>query len=192
MRPVIRRRVWPFVFDFLSPFGRRRSLLGRPVPATDVRSPYGRPTIGRSLRWTVAGFPCSALLRCDRYRVPPYTPGPWCSHGRHRNFSHHRRFSATCPVLRLFLPPIGALANEACRGSRCSPLSGLSLACDQRGEHRFLGFLPGFTPRRYQQRMPGAGTGIEHLPGTNRRSFTTLHSVTHSHSATSCRTSIHQ
>ena len=48
--------------------------------------------------------------------------------------------------------------------------SGLPLACDQWMEHRSLGFLPGFTPRRYQRRMPGAETSVEHSLGTNRRS----------------------
>ena len=38
-----------------------------------------------------------------------------------------------------------------------------------------MGFLPGFTPRRYQRRMPGAGTSVEHSPGANRRSCSTLH-----------------
>jgi hypothetical protein len=48
--------------------------------------------------------------------------------------------------------------------------SGLPLACDQWMEHRPLGFLPGFTPRRYQRRMPGAETSVEHSLGANRRS----------------------
>ena len=48
--------------------------------------------------------------------------------------------------------------------------SGLPLACDQWMEHRSLGFLPGFTPHRYQRRMPGAGTSVEHSLGANRRS----------------------
>ncbi len=43
--------------------------------------------------------------------------------------------------------------------------SSLPLACDQWMEHRSLGFLPGFTPRRYQRRMPGAGTSVEHSLG---------------------------
>jgi hypothetical protein len=30
----------------------------------------------------------------------PYTPGPWCSHGRHRNFSHHCRLPAAGPFPR--------------------------------------------------------------------------------------------
>jgi hypothetical protein len=42
-------------------------------------------------------------------------------------------------------------------------------------EHRSLGFLPGFTPRRYQRRMPGAGTSVEHSLGANHRTFSTLH-----------------
>ena len=56
-------------------------------------------------------------------------------------------------------------------------------------EHWSLGFLPGFTPRRYQQRMPGAGTSVEHSLGANRRTFSTLHFgyLTHNN-ATSRRT----
>ena len=38
-----------------------------------------------------------------------------------------------------------------------------------------MGFLPGFTPRRYQRRMPGVGTSVEHSLGANRRTFSTLH-----------------
>ena len=30
----------------------------------------------------------------------PYTPGPWCSHARHRNSGHHCRLSAAGPFLR--------------------------------------------------------------------------------------------
>src|SRR5512144_2866621 len=40
---------------------------------------------------------------------------------------------------------------------------------------RSLGFLPSFTPRRYQRRMSGAGTSVEHSLGANRRSYSTLH-----------------
>lgn len=29
-----------------------------------------------------------------------YTPGSWCSRGRHRNFGHHCRIAAADPVLR--------------------------------------------------------------------------------------------
>src|SRR5665811_17845 len=42
---------------------------------------------------------------CIRDRMRPvsgasYTPGPWCSRGRHRNFGHHCRLPAAGPVLR--------------------------------------------------------------------------------------------
>jgi hypothetical protein len=49
---------------------------------------------------TTTGFPCSALLRCDRCRVPPFTPGPRCSHGCHLDFSHHCRLPAAGPFPR--------------------------------------------------------------------------------------------
>jgi len=103
------------------------------------------------------------------------TPGPWCSHGRRRDFSHHCRVTATGPVLRYRFHPPGVLDNEAYGGSRSFTLSGLLLACGLWMDHRPLGFLPGFTPRRYQRRMPGAETSAEHSPGANRRSFSTLH-----------------
>ena len=71
--------------------------------------------------------------------------------------------------------------------------SGLPLACDLWMEQRSLGFLPGFTPRRCQRRIPGAGTSVEHSLGANRRTFSTLHfRLSHSLSATSRRTSLAQ
>jgi len=67
-------RVWRIrspVLVFLSPFGCRRSLLGRPVPARIYAFlAVGLPVAGLVHR-TVSGFPCSALVRCDRCRAPP-------------------------------------------------------------------------------------------------------------------------
>src|SRR6266498_897465 len=60
-------------------------------------------------------------------------------------------------------------------------------------DQRSLGFLPGFTPRRYQRRMPGAGTSVEHSLGANRRPYSTLHSGYPAHNnATSRRTPMSQ
>ena len=80
MRPVIRARpCWegsvtrprfPAAFR-LPPFASWPSC---PIP--DLRSPCGRPTGGWSVpRRTWTGFPCSALVRCDRCRAPPIPRG---------------------------------------------------------------------------------------------------------------------
>jgi DDE superfamily endonuclease len=55
-----------------------------------------------------------------------------------------------------------------------------------------LGFLPGFTPRRYQRRMPGADTSVEHSLVANRRSLDPPFRLSHSTSATSRRTTIYR
>jgi hypothetical protein len=117
-----------------------------------------------------------------------YTPGSWCSHGRRFDFGHHCRFPAADPVLRYcsHLPESSLTRLTAVH--QVHP-SGLPLACDPWMRQRSLGVLPGSTPRRYQRRMPGAGTGIEHLPGASRRPYRpSFFQPSHSHSATSCRT----
>src|SRR5262245_41852432 len=70
--------------------------------------------------------------------------------------------------------------------------SGLPFACDRRMERRSLGFLPGFTPRRYRQRMPGAGTSVEHSLEAKRRPFAPPFRLAHLHGATSRRTRVSQ
>jgi hypothetical protein len=103
----------------------------------------------------------------------PYTPGPWCSHGRHRNFGHHCRLSTAGPVPRCHFPSPKFWVTRLAGVHAIRP-SSLPLACNRWMEHQSLGFLPGFTPRRCQRRMPGAGTSVEHSLGANRR-YPTLH-----------------
>jgi len=95
-------RVWRIrspVLVFLSPFGCRRSLLGRPVPARIYALlAVGLPVAGLVHR-TVSGFPCSALVRCDRCRAPPI-PRDRGALVADRNFGHHCRLPAAGPVLR--------------------------------------------------------------------------------------------
>jgi hypothetical protein len=110
-------RVRSSAFAFLLPFGCRRSLLGRPVPATDFRFPHGRPIGGWSCPPSRDGV---SMFRTGEIRPVSgvsYTPGPWCSHGRHRNFSHHCRLPTAGPVLRWCIPSSEVLVNEACRDS---------------------------------------------------------------------------
>jgi hypothetical protein len=124
MRPVIRERLcggsamrprFPAAFR-LPPFASWPSF-----PATDIRFPYGLPTGGWSAPPDHDGV--SMFHTGEMRPVPgaPYTPGPWCSHGRHRNFDHHCHLPAAGPVLRCRFPSPGVLGNEACRGSRHSP-----------------------------------------------------------------------
>ena len=69
-------------------------------PGTDLRSPCGRPTGGWSCPPDRVGV---SMFRTGEMRPvsgASYTPGPWCSRGRHRNFGHHCRLPAAGPVLR--------------------------------------------------------------------------------------------
>jgi len=148
-------------------------------PATDIRVPRGPPTSGRSSPPDRDGV---SMFRTGEIRpVPgaPYTPGPWCSHGRHRNPGHHCRLPAAGPVLRCRIPSPEFWVTKLTGVHLIRP-SGLSLACNRRMEHRSLGFLPGFTPRRCQRRMPGAGTSVEHSLGANCRT-SDLHSSNLTH-----------
>jgi hypothetical protein len=172
----------------MSPFGCRPWLLGRPVPATNIRFPHGRPTSGWSAPPDRDGV---SMFRTGETRPvsgAPYTPGPWCSHGRRVDSGHHCRLPAAGPIHRCRLPsPV--LSVTRLTGIHVIRPSGLPLACGRWMEHRPLGFLPGFTPRRCQRRMPGAGTSVEHSPGANRRTYIDPpFRLSHSHSATSCRT----
>jgi len=65
-----------------------------------------------TVRLPVASPPdCDGVYMFHTAEIRPvsgasYTPGPWCSHGWHRNFSHHCRLPAAGPFLRscLHLP----------------------------------------------------------------------------------------
>jgi hypothetical protein len=76
MRPVIRGRPRWGGYGHVPSLSRCLSaaavcFLSRPVPATGIRFPRGRPTGGCPLHRTVTGFPCFALVRRDRCRAPP-------------------------------------------------------------------------------------------------------------------------
>jgi hypothetical protein len=122
MRPVIRERPglegsvtcprFPVAFR-LPPFASWPS-----CPATDIRLPCGRPTGGWSSSPDLDGV---SMFRTSELRPvsgASYTPGSWCSRGRHRNFGHHCRIPAADPVLRCYIPSPEALANEAYKGSQ--------------------------------------------------------------------------
>jgi hypothetical protein len=118
-------------------------------PVPDLCLPHGRPTGGWSVPPDLDGV---SMFRTGEMRPvsgASYTPGPWCSHGRHRNSDHHCHLSAAGPVLRscLHLPEFWLTRLAEVHLIRPS---GLPLACNLRMERRSLGFLPGFTPHRYQ------------------------------------------
>jgi len=87
-------------------------------PATDVRSPCGRPT-GWLVFSTgpVTGFPCSALVRCGRCRTPPIP------RDRGALVADIETSATTAASQRRVLffggtPSPEILGNEACGGSR--------------------------------------------------------------------------
>ena len=121
------------------------AVLSHPGSTLSLRSAYRRPvsfppdldgvSMFRTGRATGAGASC--------------TPGPWCSHGRHRNSDHHCHLSAAGPVLRCCFHLPEFWLTRLAEVHLLRP-SGLPLACNLRMERRSLGFLPGFTPHRYQ------------------------------------------
>jgi hypothetical protein len=144
---------------------------GHPVPArTCTFLTEGLPAASQ-FRWTETGLPCSALLRYGRCRAPPIprdrgahatsieTPVATAASQRRVLFRAHTSHLSRFWVTRLTEVHLR------------SPLSGLPLACNQWMGHRSFGFLPGFTPRRYQRRMPGVGTSVEHSLGFNPRAL---------------------
>jgi hypothetical protein len=172
MRPVIRRRpregvvyCHRFPVSFRLPPLACRAVLYPPRISASLT--VGLPTAGH-LPLDPDGI---SMFRTDKIRPvsgAPYTPGPWCSHGRWSDISHHCHLSVAGPVPRFCFPSPGVEVSRLAGVHVIHP-SGLPFACNQRMEHRSLGFLPGSTPRRYQRRMPGAGTSVEHSLGTNRR-----------------------
>ncbi len=110
-RPVIHDDQLEGLVDsrgFPLPFGRRRSLLGHPVPAGELgvssRSAY-RPT-GR----TQTGFPCSARTSCDRGGCPLYSGDDGARPDRSRSLARAGRISAACPST----PPRRRIYAELC------------------------------------------------------------------------------
>jgi hypothetical protein len=150
----------------------------------------GLSVVGRVHR-TVTGFPCFALVRCDRCRASPLP------RDRGALMADILTSAITAASQRRVLSFAVAFHLPKFWITRLTEIqvlrpSGLPFACDRWMEHRSLGFLPGFTPRRYQQRMPGAGTNVEHSLEANRRPFDPPFRLAHLHSATSRRTRISQ
>jgi hypothetical protein len=136
---------------------------------------------------TATGFPCSTPVRHDRCRASPL---PRDRGALMTDFSTSAITAASQRRVLFFAVASRLPKVRITRLMEIQVLrpSGLPFACDQWTGHRSLGFLPGFTPRRYQRRMPGAGTSVEHSLGANRRPSDPPFRLTHSHSAAPCRT----
>jgi hypothetical protein len=141
-------------------------------PRISASLAVGLPAVGLVHR-TMTGFTCSALVRYDRCRAPPIP------RDRGALMADIETSATTAAFQRRVLSFAIALHLSKFWLTRLTEVhvirpSGLPLACDQWMERRSLGFLPGFTPRRYRRRMPGAGTSVEHSLGANCR-YSTLH-----------------
>ena len=84
---------------FLLPFGCRHLLLGRPVPAAGIRFPHG-PPISEILSLNYDGVSMFRTAEMRPVSGASFTPGPWCSHGCHLDYSHHCRLPAAGPFPR--------------------------------------------------------------------------------------------
>jgi len=164
---------------FLSPFGRRHSLLGHPSPAGELGLPHGRLTGHRHRRRTPTGLSRCTRMRCGRGGCPLY-PEDCGAHTAGRvSPAAARRFSAASPCTPDPNHPInrGSRVTRHHRGFTTVHPSGLPLTCNPRMEHGSLGSPPSFTPRRYQQRMSEWGRAHGHWPELRHRHQAVLHHV---------------
>jgi hypothetical protein len=151
---------------FPLPFGRRRSLLGHPVPAEELGPPRGRLT-----------GPRPGPRR--GYRVPharaatgvgaPYTPRtavliPTEARAQPAPAALPR----PVPAPHLNLPPAGIALRGINEGSHDSPVRSSPRLRPPGWSGPPLGLSPGFAPRRpgAGRRTPRRGQAIEHGPGT--------------------------
>jgi hypothetical protein len=129
-------------------------LLRHPVPAEDFSSPHGRPT--RALHLDLNGV--ATFRRCEtRPGWPLLYPGAAVSS---RPAGHNRSAPAASqrPALPLALRPVSeGGSDETSTEIHAIGPSDLPLARSSRTEREAFGVPPGFTPRRYQRRMPGWG-----------------------------------
>ncbi|CAI7978170.1 hypothetical protein FRAHR75_430019 [Frankia sp. Hr75.2] len=127
---------------FLSPFGVPPFASWPSCSRRAFRLPRGRPTGAGQATGPMTGFPCSALLRYDRYRAPSIP------RGRGAHLADIETPASTCRVPAAGPPPrchfhlSEALVNEAYKGSRYVRPSGLPLAGNRSGGTAVLGLPP--------------------------------------------------
>jgi hypothetical protein len=142
---------------FPLPFGHRHSLPGHPLPAGELGLPCGRLTGPCCQGRTPTGLPRSARMSCGREGAlsTPGTAVPARPAGHPR--PPHAALQRPVPVPRPATHHRRLLITRHHQGFTVVHPSGLPLACSPRVEREPSGFPPGFTPRRYQRRMPGWG-----------------------------------
>jgi hypothetical protein len=106
---------------FLLPFGCRHLLLGRPVPAAGIRFPHG-PPISEILSLNYDGVSMFRTAEMRPVSGASFTPGPWCSHGCHLDYSHHCRLPAAGPFPRYCFHLPGFWLTELAEIHSRSPL----------------------------------------------------------------------
>jgi hypothetical protein len=159
----------PFRPGFLLPFGRRPSLLGHPVPATEFGSPYGRLT--GAIAPDLDGV---SMFRTREMRLGKgvlYTPGTAVPTRprmlRDRHLPHRSGASLISPVLH---PAREVMLTRHHQGFPVSrPVPSLPLTCGPRPEREPLGFPASFTPGRYRPRMSRWGQVTDTNPKSRHR-----------------------
>ena len=144
IRPVIRdgrRRSRPCCPGFLSPFGRRHSLLGPSCSRRGLGLPHGRPT-GPARSPDPDGVSTFRTRETRPGWVPPLPRGGGVHPAGQMPPAGACRFSAASPAPRYCIPSPGLILTRHQRGfTRVHP-SGLPLACGPRMERGPLGFSP--------------------------------------------------
>jgi hypothetical protein len=161
-------------------------LLGHPAPAGAVRLPHGRPTEPGSDPIGVATLPAreirpgwvpSILRGCGAHTAGTGTPAV------------AGRLPAAHPYTQVLLPPSRAWDNGASsRVHSRSPVRSSPLPVAPGWNRSPWASPPGFTPRRYQRRMPKRGRALGHLPGITSPASTGPPQRIHSPRGPSCRT----
>jgi hypothetical protein len=182
---------WHHGRGFPLPFGRRRSLLGHPIPAGELGPPHGRLTEPQVR--TPTGLPRSARTSSDR-GGRPLTPGTMVLTPTEATTGRAPAASQRpVPAPRRTSHRQGSRLTRHQRGFTQFARPVFPLACSRPdGTGRPWAHASGFAPRRPRagRRAPRWGQAIEHGPGTTRSTHQSISNpVVHSMRATSCRTS---
>jgi hypothetical protein len=120
-------RSQPSCPGFPSPFGRRRLLLGHPIPAGSWAL-LAVGLLGTRAR-TPTGLPRFARTSCDRGGCPLYPEDGGAPPGQVVSLTGACRSTAASPCTPLHIPSCGASLHEASTGVHAIHPSGLPLAC---------------------------------------------------------------
>jgi hypothetical protein len=158
------------------PFGHRRSLLGHPMPAGELGSPYGRLT-GRH-RPDPDGVTTLRTLKLRPGWVPPVPRGRWCSPGRPISPASACRSSAASPCTPFQHPINGVRLTRHQRRFKpfTRPVCPSPVAPDGAGA---LGLSPEIRtpPTKSRRRTSGWGQAMSTGPELHARHQSILLSV---------------